>query len=133
MASTHIFQTPVRIIGIGAVHDDHSVGLILGDDLNNGIPLQIQPSPQVAGQVFIRHGYHLLSCWECVAACSKFFRNISIRTVYKGISFFLATSCYKGYADRNSEALTWYPRSNVVAPPPRFGRLRTTVAKLRRA
>ena len=43
---------------------------------------------------------------QCVATCSKFFRNISIRNVYKNISFFLATSCYRGYADRNSEALT---------------------------
>ena len=70
---------------------------------------------------------------QCVATCSKFLGNISIRTVYKNISFFLATSCYKGYADRNSATFTRYPRSNVVAPPPRLGRLRTTVAKLRRA
>ena len=43
---------------------------------------------------------------QCVATCSRFFRNISIRTVYKNISFFPATSCYRGYADRNSEVLT---------------------------
>lgn len=69
----------------------------------------------------------------CVATCSKFFKIISIKSSYKNNSLFPATSCYKIYADRNSDAFTRYPRSSVVAPPPRLGRLRTTVAKPRRA
>ena len=69
----------------------------------------------------------------CVATCSKFFRIISINCFYKNNLFFPATSCYTIYADRNSDAFTRYPRSSVVTPPPRLGRLRTTVAKPRRA
>ena len=69
----------------------------------------------------------------CVATCSKFFKIISIKSSYKNNLLFPATSCYKIYADRNSDAFTRYPRSSVVAPPPRLGRLRTTVANPRRA
>ena len=70
---------------------------------------------------------------QCVATCSKYFGIISINRFYRDNSLFPATSCYKLYADKNSDALTRYPRSSVVAPPPRLGRLRTTVANPRRA
>lgn len=60
MTTAHVLQAPVRIIRIIAEHDNHSVGIILGDDLHNGIPFQVQPFPQVPGQILIYHGVHLL-------------------------------------------------------------------------
>ena len=134
MTTAHVLQAPVGIIRIIAEHDDHSVGIILGDDLHNRISLQIQSFPQVSDRFSSTIDFTSFPDSEkCVARCSRLFRNIFINATYKDIPYFPATSCYRTYADRNSVALIRYPRSNVVAPPPRLGRLRTTVAKLRRA
>ena len=55
-----VLQAPVRIILVIAKHDDHSVFGILRDDPDNGVPLQIQPLPQIPGQFFVLYISHIL-------------------------------------------------------------------------
>jgi len=61
----------VGIVLVIAEHDDHSVLAILGDDPDNGVPLQIQSLPQIPGQIFVLHTAHLLSAPEFPAYSSS--------------------------------------------------------------
>jgi hypothetical protein len=57
MAVAFVLQTPVRITGVVAVHDDNGILFILRYDPDNGVPMQVKAFPKIPGQIL---RYHLL-------------------------------------------------------------------------
>ena len=57
MAVAFVLQTPVRITGVVAVHDDNGIIFILRYDPDNGVPMQVKAFPKIPGQIL---RYHLL-------------------------------------------------------------------------
>ena len=57
MAVAFVLQTPMRIIGVVAVHNDNGILFILRYDPDHGVPMQVKAFPKIPGQ-FLR--YHLL-------------------------------------------------------------------------
>jgi hypothetical protein len=57
MAVAFVLQTPVRITGVVAVHDNNGIIFILRYDPHDRVSLKVKSLPQIPGQIL---RYHLL-------------------------------------------------------------------------